>query len=97
MKKILLIIGFIFSLNVNANNVIMSWNCGGLIVSLCEGNTMCVGELEYQMYYPTDNEDIILLTYAGKVMLEIRKTGPNTITIINTDNRRDRKTFVKCI
>ena len=97
MKKLLLIIGLIVSLNSNANNVIMSWNCEGLIVSLCEGNTMCVGELEYQMYYPTGNEDIILLTYAGKAMLEVRKTGPNTIIIINTDNRRDRKTFVKCV
>lgn len=96
MKKILLIIGFIVSLNVNANNVIMSWNCEGLIVSLCEDNTMCVGELEYQMYYPTGNEDIILLTYAGAVLLEVRKTSPNTITIINTDNRSDSKIFVRC-
>lgn len=96
MKKILLIIGFIVSLNVSANNVIMSWNCDGLIVSLCEGNTMCVGELEYQMYFPTGNEDVILLTCAGVALLEVRKTGPKTITIINTNNRRDRKTFVKC-
>jgi len=96
MKKLLLIIGLIVSLNSNANNVIMSWNCDGLIVSLCEGNTMCVGELEYKMYYPTGNEDVIILIFNGRPMLELRKTGPNAITIINTDNRRDRKTFVKC-
>jgi hypothetical protein len=96
MKKILLIIGFIVSLNANASDVIMSWNCDGLIVSLCEGNVICVGELEYQVHYPTGNEDVIILTYDGRPMLEIRKTGVNTITIINTDNRKDRKTFIKC-
>ena len=96
MKKILLIIGIIINLNLSANNIIMSWNCGGLIVSLCETNNMYVGDLRYEMYYPSDNKDIILLIHGGRPMLEVRKTGPNRITIINVDNRRDRKTFVKC-
>ena len=50
MNKLLFILVLFLTLNTNANNVIKSWNSDGLVVSLCDNNKMCVGEMEYDIF-----------------------------------------------
>lgn len=93
MKKILIIGIILLTTNLTANNILKSWNCGNILVSLCENNKMCVGGLTYDIEY---KNNYIYLIYDNTPMLMIKGKLSDIITIINVDNKKDKKTFIIC-
>ncbi len=93
MKKLLLILTLIFSLNVKANTIIMEWNCENLIVSLCENDKMFVGGVEYDIVYCDDK---LYLNYNNQTLLYVIKESKDVILIVNMDNPSDKKKLTRC-
>jgi hypothetical protein len=93
MKKLLLIFSLVISLNLSANSILMSWNCDDLIVSLCENDKMIVGNITYNIMHDGDR---LYLFYAGIPLLYVIKNDFNTITIVNIDDKRDKRKLVRC-
>lgn len=93
MKKLFLILGLVFALNGNANPIIKSWDCDGLIVTMHKDYTIKIGDLQYVMIY---KDSRLSLSYAGRIMLHIIYNFDGTLTLINSDNENDRKKFISC-
>ena len=94
MKRLLLLMLMVSTLSVSAGRTpLLSWECNDLIVSFYEDDKMSVGELLYNVSYQGDN---LVLYYGGRAMLLVKKGTNGSIVIINTDDRQDRKHFIKC-
>ena len=83
----------VLSTNLKANKIIKSWNCDSILVSLCENNKFCVGGLTYDIEY---KNGYTYLTYINVPMLMITGKLTDIITITNVDDKKDKKTFVRC-
>jgi len=94
MKKMLFIFTVLVAINLSANNILMSWNCQEIVISLYENNKMKVRDIMYDIKYCDDGT--IDLMWGGLTLLTVTKEVDGTIVVTNSDNSEDCKRFTRC-
>ena len=93
MKKIILTLAVLFSLNLSAGDPIRTWECNNLKVTFYSDDKMLVGDLMYDVSYQGEH---MLLHANGRGMLLVSKGGNGSIYITNVDDTSDKRYFIKC-
>jgi len=92
MKKLLFILGLTLTFNLSAGNI-ATWECGDIIVTQSDKNTMTIGGLTYNM---KTIKGRVMLYLTGRVMLEVKQYDLTELIIVNYDDATDVKTFIRC-
>lgn len=93
MRILLFATLFLVSINMFSKDIVNSWACDDILITMYDDNTCDVGALTYEVKVVNGH---YVFHLAGYVFLMAELKNGNSLLVRSTDNSSDKKYFVNC-